>query len=82
MLKWTREQPVEPGWYWFRANDPHRAPVVVEVARHATGMLMARRVQGQIIPPWLLEGWWAGPIPEPMPPEWVARAPEGEGEDD
>ena len=31
MMKWTKEAPSEPGFYWLRSSSWDRKPIVVEV---------------------------------------------------
>ncbi|GBF40666.1 putative orphan protein [Leptospira johnsonii] len=61
-MKYTKEIPVKPGWYWRRNPDMPRLRRIVEVERHQ-GQYCAM-INGL---PFLLEkGFeYAGPIEEP-----------------
>lgn len=62
-MKWTREMPTQPGWYWFRFVGPTEEPTVVNVTV-MQGQLLVYDARDQ---DWMAidEGEWAGPIPEP-----------------
>lgn len=64
-MKWTREKPTQPGWYWWRA--PRKRPRVLLVSAYA--FTKTRYQDGLGGDVYLVEnmvpGEWAGPIPEP-----------------
>lgn len=68
-LRWTKEPPTEPGWYFFRGNIPgyheNNSPVYVDV--HQNKVVLVRRaswVLSNLIIKYDIE--WAGPIQEPV----------------
>ena len=59
-LHWTKEKPVNIGWYWFRAY-PNDNPFIVCIKGFSKrGLLLTFRNKRCF-----LEGEWAGPIEEP-----------------
>ncbi len=64
MLTWTKQVPVEPGWYWMRCNyGDEREPRIARVRDYAGDLAIGNSH---------LRGWtsleryeWAGPIPLP-----------------
>lgn len=62
-MKWTKNKPKDPGWYWWRYGIwSGKAPVRVTIIQ---GELW---VDGDGAGTGLLTEWrgqWAGPIPEP-----------------
>lgn len=74
-LRWKKEKPTAPGWYWYR-NDAYDEPQIVELL-----IVHGRRCvsfSGSDITHWiddpgfplaerLMAGEWAGPIPLPSP---------------
>lgn len=68
-LRWTKEPPTEPGWYFFRGNIPgyqeNNPPVYVDVQKDA--VILTRHapwILSILIDNYALE--WAGPIQEPV----------------
>ena len=73
-MKWTKDLPDRPGWYWFRSErwalgdkrDPTRAgaPRVVQIFEVCGDSFYFG--DGRL--PAAIENWpgeWAGPVPEP-----------------
>lgn len=68
-LRWTKEPPTEPGWYFFRGNIPgyqeNNPPVYVDVQKDA--VILTRHapwILSKLIDKYAIE--WAGPIQEPV----------------
>lgn len=67
-LKWRRELPTKPGWYWIRQTYP-----VGSMARIEMGVAEVRNIGGELaVGNTTFRSWlatkqfeWAGPIPEP-----------------
>lgn len=63
-MKWTKDQPTKPGWYWIR-NAGQRKEYIGEERR----VVCVRDYVGKLC----IENWeipdkdteWAGPVPEP-----------------
>lgn len=63
-LIWTKEQPVEPGWYWKRRTGKYK-----KTWRERDEIVYIRNYCGEMC----VENWpipdkdvkWAGPIPKP-----------------
>lgn len=70
-LKWTREKPTEPGWYWWRFEKnivPHMVYVVHESTMRPVQtdrMLILYPNSKKELDVETRGGEWAGPIPEP-----------------
>lgn len=64
-MKWTKEKPTKPGWYWFRSETEYGTCTTVLEIRNVQGGLVV--VETIAIYPLeeFREGEWAGPIPEP-----------------
>lgn len=58
-LRWTRETPTEPGWYWMRRGSGYPDPQVVLLDFDCFWVVGV----DESFP--LRDGEWAGPIPEP-----------------
>ena len=67
--KWTSEQPIKPGWYWFRfgpIDEPVMCCIFVRVGmqggelwvRHALPLIAEKPVSDY-------DGQWAGPLTPP-----------------
>jgi hypothetical protein len=63
-MRWTREKPTQPGWWWWRYEAGRKASVMHISEDHIHGMnvftvgtlvLFLQEVPGE----------WAGPVPEP-----------------
>jgi hypothetical protein len=67
-MKWTKNTPTVPGWYWFREKSAERA-LVLDVQPLSTGKLaiMAElnRLGADYILVEELNGEWAGPLIPP-----------------
>lgn len=63
-LRWTRERPTMPGWYWFR-NEEYGTRIVFAFNLYGDHLCFAPPVFGadHDRP---VECEWAGPIPEPI----------------
>lgn len=68
-LRWTKQPPTEPGWYFFRGNVPgyqkNNPPVYVDVQKDA--VILTRHapwILSKLIDKYAIE--WAGPIQEPV----------------
>jgi len=71
-MTWKKEQPNEPGWWWFRYSDQH-CPKVLEVfIDEADGCWSVRTGDGLFDMNFLdnYDGqWgWPGPLAEPQEP--------------
>lgn len=70
-LKWTKEKPTEPGWYWWRFEKnivPHMVYVVHESTMRPVQtdrMLILYPNSKKELDVETRGGEWAGPIPEP-----------------
>lgn len=74
-LRWTTEPPQEPGWYWYRNTnklDVHIVCISYEWDEHMVDFELAARFVLETPYNWhnphpvvLMDGEWAGPIPEP-----------------
>ncbi len=65
-LKWTKEKPTEPGWYWNRRNYPDKKYVsFFKIWKIDDDRIYADSPQYDCD----AENEWAGPIPEPMEAE-------------
>ena len=65
-MRWTREMPTEPGWYWVR--DPDVYATSINLVQHAKGRLMFAYGSGvriELDDAMYDDCEWAGPIPEP-----------------
>ena len=61
-LKWTKDLPTEPGYYWDRMLFPGVSPTISHVSRRLDGVLILDD-NGELE---LYRGReWAGPIPPP-----------------
>jgi hypothetical protein len=65
-LRWSREPPTEPGWYWVK---DHVGTGIVEVVIRPGHRYLAiyedSYPKGNFIPVAGILAEWAGPIPEP-----------------
>lgn len=66
-MMWTTDKPTTPGWYWWRHRHGWKAdaswtvPKIVKVVNKAGLLMVCAWCQlGN-----MLDGEWAGPIPEP-----------------
>ena len=65
MMRWTKELPTEPGWYWLRYSTDDRAPWIVHVRKIGMGTIEMYCV-GHEEPHSIGRGCqWAGPIEKP-----------------
>ena len=62
-IKWTRDTPTEPGWYWMR-GDMYDDPVRLW-RTGKSGLMMQCRSGGMICVDTLPGIEWAGPLQEP-----------------
>lgn len=74
-LRWTKETPTKPGWYWFRntnQRDVHVVCIAYEWDEHMVDLELVAWFA--LEPPYnwhsphivaRMDGEWAGPIPEP-----------------
>jgi len=75
---WSKEQPRQSGWYWFRLDDPRvpeevSGPFMMLVSAEAGGRLCAEDLLNQErYTVRDLHGLWAGPL---SPPEAVSPPP-------
>jgi hypothetical protein len=70
MLIWTKKQPTEAGWYWFRKDENHcMEPIHVRI-----GIRELECKWGYID---MQSGEWAGPIASPLDAR-AAQIEEGE----
>lgn len=67
-MKWTDEKPTVPGWYWQRFGTSKNDPISIrhvfisdELYPGTPCFLMYMK----ICPVDIVQGQWAGPIPEP-----------------
>lgn len=70
-LPWTDAKPTVPGWYWHRYGPRDGdAPTVVEIAIHPKRAKLMTVWAAHSTDDWteLLEGQFAGPIPQPEEP--------------
>ena len=66
-LVWTRAEPSESGYYWYRHHVLAK-PVIYDVA--ANGRFgFVQILDGSAMEITNFKGWWAGPIPRPLPPD-------------
>lgn len=63
-LRWTRERPTEPGYYWLHRPWVEPSPQVVKVVRHVSGALKVI-VFGNVFSLDQIGGEWAGPLEPP-----------------
>ena len=68
-MTWTREQPTQPGWYWWRAKGQSQ-PLIARVFETNEGGLMVQFDNGHIeyVRRLVAEAKdleWAGPLVEP-----------------
>lgn len=71
-LPWTDAKPTVPGWYWHRYGPRDGdAPTVVEIAIHPKRAKLMTVWAAHSTDDWteLLEGQFAGPIPQPEEPK-------------
>ena len=63
-LRWIKEQPTLPGWYWYRRESGHG---IVYVVSDEGSMVASVSWTVQLIPvaDFGPNTEWAGPIPEP-----------------
>lgn len=59
-VKWSKETPTQPGWYWYRISKGSY-PIIERYDMAAHGLALWEN--GRILP--ISPGEWAGPIPEP-----------------
>jgi hypothetical protein len=67
MLLWSKETPVEAGWYWWRLLKT-REPRCVHVRMDLTNKLAVYGIHGDSVRGLYVTtvgGEWAGPLPEP-----------------
>jgi hypothetical protein len=64
--KWTREVPVEPGWYWFYVKKSDYFNIF-RVSRDKENNLYVVGQQGDTVEDF--SGYWLGPIPIPEKPD-------------
>lgn len=69
-LRWTREKPSQPGWYWWRnlnlKDEADRGPFVYFVRDYAGEMAIGNaRIKGFAR---FEQGDWAGPLTLPEEP--------------
>lgn len=74
-LRWSKEPPKEPGWYWYRNTnklDVHIVCISYEWDEYMVDFELAARFVLETPYNWhnphpvvLMDGEWAGPIPEP-----------------
>jgi hypothetical protein len=75
-MKWTREPPTKPGWYWYKhynyEGEQHDVVVIMQNKKHLYANLMqihlGRRKLSEFIKSFHVKAW-AGPIQEPTEPE-------------
>ena len=60
-LRWTKEKPTAPGWYWFRSGEQGFPRFIVFIKGFSKRGLLLTSGNKRCY----LEGEWAGPIPEP-----------------
>jgi hypothetical protein len=61
-VRWTREKPSRPGFYWYRGHGRTRPPIAVEVSDGAV-WLCGHEVERHVEE---MSGEWFGPL-EPPP---------------
>jgi len=65
-MKWTKERPTEPGWYWCKGGKKINPICILNLKIRSDGMLTCLGFEIK---------WddclWAGPIPEPEEEEGV-----------
>lgn len=60
-LRWTKEHPTEPGYYWFRNEEVEG---ILQICKSVKGLYIMYHGNDE---EWdLPEGEWAGPIQEPV----------------
>ena len=64
-MKWTKDSPVEPGWYWWRVKRDDAE--VIRVVTHDAGLRLQSEFYNDLVTK--CAGEWAGPIPEPQETE-------------
>lgn len=63
-LRWTKEIPTEPGWYWYRCGPkPVYPPTMLEVCKLKGWNNLVTADEWEDIKDY--DGEWAGPIPLP-----------------
>jgi hypothetical protein len=64
-LKWTKEPPTVPGYYWWR--DGHVGPAgVLRLAEEGRALLSFSTKSDFVCPPRMRGGEWCGPIEPPQ----------------
>ena len=62
-MKWSKEPPTEPGWYWWKMGDVSNP--MLEVVKLEWNSCYYRLGTRQYYSAHELYGDWAGPIPQP-----------------
>jgi hypothetical protein len=64
-LVWTRAEPSGSGYYWYRHHVLAK-PVIYDVAANER-FGFVKILDGSAVEITNFKGWWAGPIPRPLP---------------
>jgi hypothetical protein len=64
-MTWTIEQPIEPGWYWYR-KDEEQSQVLMQL-RGIGEQTTAEWPEGRWESVFSMPGEWSGPLERPMP---------------
>ncbi len=62
-MRWTKQLPTEPGWYW-KVDAGESRPAAFQLVINFSGKLVDSDWEE---PPSYWGGYWAGPIPYPLP---------------